>query len=155
MNEKVEQIRLCATLPGYLFVLANLSNIGDTLSLSCPKTSVDYYTGMLRFIGLEVAKDQKEKQTQYKLYVCTNFQDADSFSIEDGSSIITILLFPKGVFPESFSQYACKILPGRTDLILVAELSQTVKRKEFCVALSRESGYFTRLKTKFLRYRLA
>lgn len=155
MNEKVEQISLCATLPGYLFVLANLSNIGDTLSLSCPDTSVDHYSGMLSFIGLKVAKGQEERQPHYKLCVCKNFKDADSFLAKEDSGVIAIFLFLQGVFSESFSNYADKILPGHTNLILVAELSQSVKKKEFCVALSKESDCAACLKAKLLRYRLA
>lgn len=155
MNEKVEQLQLCATLPGYLFVLANLSSIGDTVSLFCPKASVDYYTGMINFIGLKVANDQNEERPQYKLCVCANFQDADRFLIAEDSSIIPILLFPPKVVPEDLSSYADRILPYRANIIIVAELSQTVRQKEFYVALSKENRCFSQLKAGFLRYQLA
>lgn len=155
MNEKVEQLQLTAKLPEYLYVLTNLSNIGDSLALFCPKAFVDHYTGMLRFIGLEVAKDWKEKQPQYKLCVCTDFQDVDKFLITGDSDIVSILLFSQNMFSEYFSDYADRLLPYHTNLILVTELFQAIKRKEFCVALSKESNFFSQLKTNLLRYRLA
>lgn len=142
-------MHLSAKIPGYLFILANLTNPGDVIQLNCPGEKREFISSMLGKIGLNVQScvyyPVEIAPESFVLSVYEDMQD-----IKQNKSIIAteILLLPYQLPMQQFEHCAMSILPRYPNQIIIDELQDQAERKIFSVALSKESHFYARLKRK-------
>lgn len=155
MNDIIYFIQLSAKLPGYLFILANLTNPSDTIHLNCTEEKRTFISSMLPQIGLSVqpCMQYQEGQTQKQiiLSVCEELQDIREIKTCDA---IKILLLPYQTPIQQFEHCAINILSRYPNYIIIDELQDLADSKTFSVALSKESYYYAQLKQRIVRSRL-
>lgn len=149
MNNTIDFMHLSAKVPGYLFILANLTNPGDAIQLNCPGEKRDFISSMLGQIGLNVQScmyyPEEIAPESYVLSVC---EDLQYIKQNKANATTEVLLLPYQLPIQQFKHCAKDILPRHPNQIIIDELQDLTERKTFSVALSKESHFYARLKRK-------
>lgn len=156
MKSNTELFSLSSALPGYLFVLAALSDLHDVVSLDCPGTVRSFFAAMLAKIGLSVqgpATEATRSKADFSLKVCKDMQDLPQLPLVEGEGT-TVVLFPYQTAMPEFERFAEQFLPLRPDCILVNGLQDQTASKSFVIAVSRECRSLVRLEKNMVKYKL-
>lgn len=148
--DNIEFLKVSAKLPGYLFVLANLTMPGDSVLLG---TNDEHIQTQMNLIGLE-PRSSPDNQFQTAHMISKEMQNAGGTWIFELGNTAMVVQFRETISLEQFTSFSNKLIAQHLGAILVEELSNTVEAKSFMVALSRESSFYTSLKKKILRFGL-
>lgn len=155
MNNAVDFICLSSKLPGYLFILANLTNPGDAVCLYCSEEKKAFISSMLAQIGLSVQScicDAGGHSLQpIILHIYEYFQDIKQNKSND---ITEILLLPYQFPIQKFEHCAMTFLDRNPNQIIINELQDLAESKTFTVALSKKSHFYTQLRQKIVHFAL-
>lgn len=149
MNNTIDFMHLSAKIPGYLFILANLTNPGDVIHLNCPEEKRGFISSMLAQIGLRVQScmHYPEENAQESI-ILSVYEDLQEIRRNKSNDATEILLLPYQLPIQQFEHCAMGMLPRNPNEIIIDELQDLAESKTFSVALSKESHFYTRLKQK-------
>lgn len=149
MNNTIDFIHLSAKIPGYLFILAILTDPGDVIFLNCPGEKRGFISSMLAQIGLGVQScmHNPEENAQESI-ILSVYEDLQEIRQNKSNDVTEILLLPYQLPIQQFEHYAMDILSRNPNEIIIDEVQDLADSKTFSVALSKESHFYARLKQK-------
>lgn len=151
MNSSIEILYLTAKLPGYLYILANLTNVGDTVGFNCPESQTAYVSAMLAKLGLSAQANSFFQKGQLPKGIVLRVFDRLNASEEREDNYISILQFPYQFPLQQFKQCAEDILFRNPDYFIVDELQDLADCKSFAIAFLRGYHNSELLKQKIMR----
>lgn len=155
MNNSIDFLHLSSKLPGYLFVLANLTNPGDVVHLNCPEEKNAFLSSMLAQIGLSVQSCTHDTdENALKPIIIHVYEDLQDIWQNKSNDATEILLLPYQIPIQQFEHCAMDILHRYPNYIIIDELQDQAESKTFAVALSKESHFYAQMKQKIERFNL-
>lgn len=158
MNKNVEILELSAKLPGYLFILANATDIGETVSLYCQPTQQGFYRSMLELIGLNVELGASISSgtawSKYIFIICDDTGDLEHIKKVDAEDALLFILLPERISRERLDRLVEQYLHKHYKWIVITEIYNCVHKKTFYTAFSTQSNTLKKLKSKIVKYQL-
>lgn len=149
MNNTIDFIHISAKIPGYLFILAKLTDPGDVIFLNCPWEKRGFISSMLALIGLRVqSRMHCPEETRQESIILSVYEDLPEIRQTKSNNATEIVLLPYQLPIQQFEHYAMGVLSQNPYKIIIDEVQDLTDSKTFSIALSKESQFYARLKQK-------
>lgn len=145
MDSQIKIIKTSSKLPGYLFVLTGISNIGDSVCLHCSKNSYEFLNSMLRMIGLKTQLMKKANKKSNLLIVIDSCQEIKTIKplIEKGN--FSLIYISDSIYLKKLLTYTKKIILQYPHCILVSNIKISVSKKEFFILVNSHNSYYKKI----------
>lgn len=154
MNDTILFFHLSAKLPGYLFILAIITNPGNIIYLDCSEEKRPVISSMLKQIGLNAQSCLNYLDVQIQKPIILSVYEEPYNITQMGYDAIRIILLPYQYPMKQFEHYAIEILSQYPNHIIINELQDLSDCKTFSVALSKGSSYYDQLNQRIVRPKL-
>lgn len=142
MNSKISQIKITSKLPGYLFVLANITNIDEKIFLSCPKEDYLFTNSMLKEIGIHA---QHFSGTNIALLILDNLQILNTITYTKNKQICYIVYIENETISAYYKKEMEIFLIQHPQCIIIINTKLTVTNKSFDIYLNKSNRYFDKI----------
>lgn len=154
MCAHIKQIEIITKLPGYLFVLAGIADIHETIFLSCPKEDYTFISSMLNQIGLQGHCLTKEIAVERKyLFIIDNHCKLNTFGFLKNSHLCSIIYVNGGTFGEKADKRVKYFLMQHPDCIIVSNIEMTVSEKHFYIYINQNHSHYEKIQKYISRCR--
>lgn len=144
MNSKISQIQITSKLPGYLFLLANITNIDDKIFLSCSKEDYLFTNSMLKEIGIHT---QPYSGTNIALIILDNLQTLNTIPLTKNRQICHIVYIKNETLSEYYENEMELFLIQHPQYIIIVNTKLAVSNKFFDIYLNKTNRYFDKIQS--------
>lgn len=141
-------MEMASNLPGYLFILSRITDIGENIRLSCAEKNYDFLCSMLELIGLQGCKSVAKPMAAYKsLYVFENYRDLIMQSLTIHSETSTLIYIYSPTDEMKYDLFIKNYLYKHRQCIIINNVKMDIRKKFFSVYIRESNIYYEKIKT--------
>lgn len=151
MSSKVEIIKASTKLPGYLFVLANITKINELIDLYCTNDNIKIPKILLASIGVYTQRTKSSKyiitSNKTTLIILNTIEEINCLTLLDNNDLGSTLLYVSNINSyQDFKIQANELIAQYPSCILTANISMTAKKKEFYIVINNTNTFYKKIK---------
>lgn len=149
---KIKKIETASKLPGYLFVLAGITDIGDEVFLSCTKERYEFTSSMMNLIGIQVHPLTKKVAVPGKtLFLLKSISESNYLITVLNNSRCRIAYVEVNSVDNDLEKKIRHFLTSNTQCILIVNESLTVSKKYFSIYIDPGNMNYIKLQQYILK----
>lgn len=148
MHAKIDQINVNSILPGYLFIMTSIADIGETVLLNCPLKEYEFVSSMLSLVGVRASCliDEKEKQNK-TLIILDDFERIDNIILTTNIFHCPIIYVKGRSFNNCIKKKIEQILLKYPQHIIINNTEQNIDIKYFTVYINKLNSYYNKIRS--------
>lgn len=146
MNSKISQVQTTSKLPGYLFLLSNITNINDEILLSCPEEDYEFANSMLNEIGIQAQPFSGKFAEDIVLFILDSVQQLKNINPAQYQQLCNIIFIKTETLNEDSEEKIKLFLVQYPQYIIIFNTILTVSNKCFCIYFNNANKYYEKFK---------
>lgn len=146
MNTKISQIQITSKLPGYLFLLANITNINDKIFLSCSNGEYEFFNSILKEIGIQAQPFYGNFTDDMGLFILDNIQQLNTIKPAKNEQSCHIIYIKNEIISEHSKEKVKLFLIQHPQYIIILDTELTVSIKRFSVNMNKANQHYEKIK---------
>lgn len=152
MAKEAVTFQITSKLPGYLFVLTGITNIGDKVHLNCSQHCFCFTAAMLREVGLQIDTSHVSNRNSPYLFMMDSSIQLEKLNKFLKKTNCFVIYIKESIDDSKILESASLFVIHYPHFIIVVDNEISPFKNKFSILINPDSPFYSRIENHILRF---
>lgn len=152
MNPETAIFQVTSKLPGYLFVLTSITNIGDKIYLNCSSDCFCFTVAMLREVGIQIDTSHDSNRKYHNLLIIDSPINFEKICMSLKETECSIIYIKETNADGKISANMPEFVIRYPHCIIIVDNVVNPLKNNFSILINTDNAFYSKIKNHSLRF---